>query len=137
MDKYLKAKREAEQRDKIQNQSKNRMSSVSPTKTGAVLIHPREIRSGESIKDLLDGANNESKTPHEIGNGISKKNGQFDLDSDHEYDSEEQSEDLIKGNLSMDEQQCEMVLKTNPFDKWARLRLSQIWINEKRNLPQS
>ena len=37
----------------------------------------------------------------------------------------------------MDETECEAILDRNPFDKFARLRLSQIWIWEERNLVEA
>ena len=37
----------------------------------------------------------------------------------------------------MDEKKCEVVLEINPFDNFARFRLSQILIGQERDLPMA
>ena len=54
---------------------------------------------------------------------MTKKNTKEYQDSEKEHESDD-GEMILKGNMELDEEQCESVLKTNPFDKRARLRLS-------------
>ena len=102
-------------------------------KQATVKIHPQGMsQSLESISDLLDG-NHPIQIPTRPQPRMSKvataiANGEYLADSEEEEDYDSEQEETPKGHLQMEEWECEAILEKNPFDKGARLRLSQIWI---------
>ena len=56
-------------------------------------------------------------------------------DSQNETSELEESEDIEVLNWdNLTESECERLLEESPFNNFLRLRLSQIWISEDRNI---